>query len=64
MIDDMGHGMDPEREDCFETTALLALDFGADEVTELVERVSDSSDSSSEPKPSRVSFMSTLFRAL
>ena len=63
MNDDFGCETNAGRDDCFETTALLALDFGADEVTELVERVPDS-PVSPEPETPRISFMSTLFRAI
>ena len=63
MNDDFGFGMEVESDDCFETTALLALDFGADEVTELVERYPQEADAS-EPETPRISFMSSLFRAL
>ena len=63
MSDALVLGFDAEYDDQFETTALLAVDFGADEVTELVEKRSEE-DISSDRDESRTSFMSSLFRAI
>ena len=56
-------GFDAEYDEQFETTALSEVDFGADEVTELVEK-RPALDVSSDRGGSRTSFMSSLFRAI
>ena len=63
MGDAFALGMDTEFDEQFETTALSVVDFEADEVTEIIE-IDTAQLESSTMQDSRISFMSSLFRAI